>query len=473
MDYYNDYCISTHFKLESITDSNGVVNQDIRLTGKINSLGNVNKINGHLNLDDNIEDLGELFFIKTDLWCNSKTSLLKSLGKLERVEGDINLRYSNVESLGNLNFVGGKLTIRDTKIIDLGNLKFVGGDLFLPIRFKELELSHIEVKGKIRFWNNAGESKISKLTEENKWNVTDFFSNIHLREIKSKKPSLNGEFLVKRCFKPNELNDYIISNINDFFDFVDLKLLELYQDKYSFYDVLFNEIKSTVEINNEFPQIKIDKRISNYWEVAKKTSNQKIFESKNVYPFTKYNNTLKHFKKTFNFKGYTPKYWLRYNEHKLMFCENTGLTKDSFIYYVENSILETLSVFVFYMQNEFRVSRGLPKIGEGWISETDLYYKLKEHFQNKDIIHHGKPKWLGRQHVDIWFPNHKIGIEYQGQQHDRPIEFFGGEKSFEENKKRDERKRKLFQENNAILIEVREGFDFDALCEEIKAFVKN
>jgi len=44
--------------------------------------------------------------------------------------------------------------------------------------------------------------------------------------------------------------------------------------------------------------------------------------------------------------------------------------------------------------------------------------------------------------------------------------------AFEENKKRDERKRILFRENNAFLIEVREGFDFELLCEEIKSCMK-
>ena len=97
-----------------------------------------------------------------------------------------------------------------------------------------------------------------------------------------------------------------------------------------------------------------------------------------------------------------------------------------------------------------------------------MYYKIKNQFIELEVLQHGRPDWLGRQHVDIWFPDYKIGIEYQGQQHDRPIEFFGGEKSFEENKKRDERKRMLFKENNAFLIEVREGFDFEILCEEIK-----
>jgi hypothetical protein len=59
------------------------------------------KINGHLNLDDNLEDLGELNFIKTDLWCNSETSLLKTLGKLKRVDGDINLMNDLKKELKN------------------------------------------------------------------------------------------------------------------------------------------------------------------------------------------------------------------------------------------------------------------------------------------------------------------------------------------------------------------------------------
>lgn len=471
MDYYNDYCVSTLVKLESLIDNDGVINQDIRVMGDLKSLGRVKKVKGHLNLDDSIEDLGDLNFIKTDLWCNSETSLLKTLGKLKRVDGDINLRYSNIESLGNLNVVGGKLILRDTKITDLGNLKFVGGDLYLPARFKDIELSEIEVKGKIRFWNNIGESKNSKLTQDNKWYVTDFFSNIHQREIESKKRCLESNFLVKRCYMPNELNGYTTDNINDFFNFVDLKLIELYQDKYSFFDVIFNEVKPIEEINSEFPQIKIDKRKSSFKEEARKKSTQTIYRLKNKHPFAKYNDALKNFKIKYQFQGNTSQYCLIYNEHKLMLCENTGLTKNSFIYYVENSILETFSVFIYFLQNEFRVSRGVPKIGEGWVSETDLYYKLKGHFPTKKVIHHGKPKWLGKQHVDIWLPDQNIGIEYQGLQHDKPIDFFGGEKSFEEGQKRDKRKQMLFKENNASLIEVREGYDFVMLCEEIKSYM--
>ena len=38
----------------------------------------------------------------------------------------------------------------------------------------------------------------------------------------------------------------------------------------SFFDLLFNEVKSINEINSEFPQIKIDKRKTGYWEEERK-----------------------------------------------------------------------------------------------------------------------------------------------------------------------------------------------------------
>jgi hypothetical protein len=39
MDYYNDYSVLTNVKLESLIDSIGVINQDIRISGEIKSLG--------------------------------------------------------------------------------------------------------------------------------------------------------------------------------------------------------------------------------------------------------------------------------------------------------------------------------------------------------------------------------------------------------------------------------------------------
>ena len=48
--------------------------------------------------------------------------------------------------------------------------------------------------------------------------------------------------------------------------------------------------------------------------------------------------------------------------------------------------------------------------------------------------------WLGLQHLDFYLPEHKIAIECQGDQHYKPIEYFGGEKSLRGYMERDARK---------------------------------
>ena len=55
--------------------------------------------------------------------------------------------------------------------------------------------------------------------------------------------------------------------------------------------------------------------------------------------------------------------------------------------------------------NIVREVKGLPKIGEGWISETLLYYAVKDSLPEYEVIHHGNPKWLGLQHLDIYIPD--------------------------------------------------------------------
>ena len=60
-----------------------------------------------------------------------------------------------------------------------------------------------------------------------------------------------------------------------------------------------------------------------------------------------------------------------------------GHNTNGFIYFIENSIHNYFYGFVLSFQNDFRVSKGVPKIGEGWISETELYYMLKEYFLKK------------------------------------------------------------------------------------------
>lgn len=120
-------------------------------------------------------------------------------------------------------------------------------------------------------------------------------------------------------------------------------------------------------------------------------------------------------------------------------------------------------------ENHLRKEQGVPLIGEGWISETALFYLIEEAFPADDVIHHGKPEWLGRQHLDIYFPAHNVGIEYQGRQHQKPIEFFGGQEAYKKTVERDKRKKRLCVKNNCALIYVYPDYDFKVVKSQIEA----
>jgi hypothetical protein len=124
--------------------------------------------------------------------------------------------------------------------------------------------------------------------------------------------------------------------------------------------------------------------------------------------------------------------------------------------------------FIVDSENKARKMMGVPNIGEGWVSETVLFYKIKEAFSNTEVIQHGRPIWLDRQHFDIWMPEKKVAVEYHGQQHFTPVEFFGGEKAFDEGVKRDEKKATLAKENGVNLIIVTEGYDIDEVIKQVK-----
>lgn len=118
-------------------------------------------------------------------------------------------------------------------------------------------------------------------------------------------------------------------------------------------------------------------------------------------------------------------------------------------------------------ENKARELLGVPKIGEGWVSETELYRKLEGEFFKTKVIQHGQPSWLGRQHFDIWFPNWKIAVEYHGKQHFEPVDFFGGEEAFKKTVERDKRKINLARKHGVRLFVVTEHDDQDELIQDI------
>lgn len=119
------------------------------------------------------------------------------------------------------------------------------------------------------------------------------------------------------------------------------------------------------------------------------------------------------------------------------------------------------------IENEVRDSFGYKRIGEEWISETLLYKEIKKAFNNEKVIHHGKPEWLGKQHLDIWMPDRMIALEYQGAQHYRPVNRFGGEEGFLKTLERDRKKKELCEQNNVKLFYVDEEDSIPELIKKI------
>ncbi|OYW82526.1 MAG: hypothetical protein B7Z20_13870 [Sphingobium sp. 32-64-5] len=119
-------------------------------------------------------------------------------------------------------------------------------------------------------------------------------------------------------------------------------------------------------------------------------------------------------------------------------------------------------------ENTWREEGGIPRVGEGWVSETTLFYQIKAVFADVEVIQHASPQWLGRQHLDIFIPALRIGVEYQGSQHDMPVAFFGGEEAFAANQKRDKTKKAKCTRHGVRLVYVREGYSLDTVVAEIR-----
>jgi hypothetical protein len=124
-------------------------------------------------------------------------------------------------------------------------------------------------------------------------------------------------------------------------------------------------------------------------------------------------------------------------------------------------------------ENRLRQKFGEKNVGEQWDDETKWFYEIKNAFPDTEVIHHGKPEWLGKQHLDIWMPEFRIGIEYHGVQHFQPMKHLGGEEKFSTQQERDLRKSDLCKLNGVELIVVTEETQIETVMEKIKTIMTN
>lgn len=125
-------------------------------------------------------------------------------------------------------------------------------------------------------------------------------------------------------------------------------------------------------------------------------------------------------------------------------------------------------------ENEVREEMGVPLIGEGWIAETEVFYMVKDILSEYEVIHHARPKWLEGQEFDIYIPELNLAIEYMGEQHYKPVDYFGGEEAFRKVVENDKRKEEKVIRNGVKLLYIKfdEAIDKDILKKNIIDAVK-
>ena len=136
-------------------------------------------------------------------------------------------------------------------------------------------------------------------------------------------------------------------------------------------------------------------------------------------------------------------------------------------YVIEVACVNEAKRIVRESENIFRKEIGVYRVGEESRNETELFKKILNAFPDEKVIHHGRPSWLNRQHLDVYFPKRGIGIEYQGKQRQKTVDFVKGEGGLKKREKLDKTKANLCRKNNCRLVYVYENYELDAVIAQI------
>lgn len=104
-------------------------------------------------------------------------------------------------------------------------------------------------------------------------------------------------------------------------------------------------------------------------------------------------------------------------------------------------------------EKAIRRKEGLRDVGDEWATQALLFTLVRE--LEPGAKREYSPSWLHPQRFDVYVPQLKLAIEYQGAQHYEPIEFFGGEEALRKRQELDRRKRTLSARHRVNLFEWR------------------
>lgn len=494
---------STYSNLKTLNELEFVGGDMILRYSNIQDLGALKKVGGKLSLrDTDIENLGSLEFVGGDLYLpkriekeidlskvtvNGKIKFWNDCKKREKLVPKSEMGfwdYNEPIPHWNHKYIYSYIEIREASAEQVKfyktykehflNEKYIdvkGNDNYTFILFYDLLENHNSNTKELQNHldnlatyypktKSYGQSAVIKQLEsannyEKSWklvNQKEYISIDTILEYEEKlnRELLNGELIVK-LGGYSHLTEFGQNNINDIKPFSDNQLFLYKQRKGSkFFDLFFNDGEP----------IKIGKVVDvqpkkSFFSFIKKQPPEIVSEYKAEYykDFFLSNAEYEHYKAIDDYQA------------------QSGYI-NSMPHVVEKSIFNQCRLILELAEDAFREEIGMPKVGEGWISETELFYRISDYFKEDEVIHHASPKWLGRQHLDIYLPKLNIAIEYQGAQHYEPIEFFGGQEAFERTVERDKRKKQICEKHKCLLIYADKGYDLEEIIKTIKG-VKN
>lgn len=145
--------------------------------------------------------------------------------------------------------------------------------------------------------------------------------------------------------------------------------------------------------------------------------------------------------------------------------KNLGfLVRETIPYIISCALTNELKRIVKEAEHTIRAERHLPSVIEWWANEAELFYKLTDHYKNERIVHHGKPHWIKRQHLDIYFLEKNIAIEYVDVVYRR---FSKKNETIITQQKIDKKKEKLCKQNNCTLIHIYKNYNFNDVITQL------
>lgn len=146
--------------------------------------------------------------------------------------------------------------------------------------------------------------------------------------------------------------------------------------------------------------------------------------------------------------------FLSYTKNQLDECLSKLRDKYGYSTVASNSVLMSLIKAIKAYQKRkldllYKEIQKEGRVPSKWSNEYKLYVAVKHYVPDAKYQYHCD--WLGAQSYDIFLPSQNIAIEYQGEQHYKSLEIWGGEEGLAETKRRDKQKQRLSDENGIDL----------------------